>query len=157
MIGQFLNLTGDSLTRVMIPRATPELSDKDYSEISARVINYCFPFMTQFLDNGKITRQLNDCLTIPDLEKLKVDLIYPSLFSDIAEKLNEEYSVNDSERTFLLAWISDRMIKGAQDWYQASGHQRAQAIATQAEGGKKKVGKIIGIDGKPAKPGKILT
>lgn len=154
MIGEHLKLNADSLTRVMIPRATDEESDQVYGQVSTRIIDKAFPFMVQFLDNGKIGAQLDACKTIKEVEALRVDLIYPSLFSDIAEYLNEEEGINDSERTFLLAWISDRLIKGAQDWYQANGHQRAQRIADGHAASGKKAAKILGLG---SRPGKIIT
>lgn len=154
MIGEHLNLSGRSLIETMIPRETPEESSQVYDTISLRVIEKLHPFMAQWIDNEGILKKIHDCLDIKTLELLSVNLIYPSIFSDVADALNAEEGLTDSERTYLLSSIADRMIQGAQGWMRENAHQRAQTIATA---GKQKLGKIIGLDGKKAKPGKIIT
>lgn len=151
MIGEHLDLKGQSLIQVMLPRTDPEEPGKIYDRITTRIIQKLHTFLAQYIENEEILKKLHTCKTIQDLEGLQVKLIYPSLFADLAEELNTEEDISDSERTYLLANIADRMIAGAQDWYQQMGQQRAQAIAAG-----KGPGKILGMDGKKAKPGKII-
>lgn len=161
MISQHICTTGDSLIAVMIPRATIEVSETLYRDISDALIKQCHPFLVKWLDNEKVIEKVHDCKTIEDLEKLNVTLIYPSLFSDLAEHLDKEEGLNDTERAFILARVADKMIEGAQDWLTGLGHQRANAIAN---GGAAKqiispVGGLFTPEGKEArkKKGKIIT
>lgn len=157
MIGEQLNLDGRSLVNVFFPRETVEESDKAYSEAGAFIINRLHPFLAEWLEKEGIMAKIHACNSIKELEDMRVDLIYPRIFQDIAAEVNAMEQFNDTERMALLLLTADRMIKGAQDWYQGMGLQRVERIAAAGNDKKAKLGKILGLDGRPAKPGKIIT
>lgn len=156
MIQQHIKKDAGSLIAVMIPRETDEISEALYKEVGDYLIKRFHPHLAQWLQNEKIVEKVHKCETIEHLEKLDVTLIYPSLFSDLAEELDKNEALSDTERTFMLAMTADRMIKGAQDWLTGIGHQRANAIANPPE-----KGSIITMDRDPylkkPKKGKIIT
>lgn len=161
MISQHIKLDGESLIAVMIPRETVEASEALHREISQYLVKRFHPHLAQWLDNEKIVEKVHACKTLEELEKLDVVLIYPSLFSDLAEQLDTEGRLSDTEKAFILTQVADSMIKGAQDWLTGLGHQRANAIAS---GGAAKqvispVGGLFTPEGKKAreKKSRIIT
>jgi len=156
MITPLINTQGDSLIACMIPRATAKESEDLYKEVSEYLTHRFHPFLAQFLQNEKIVQKVHACKSIEELEKLDVPIIYPSLFSDLAEALDKEERLTDTERAFVLTQVADRMVKGAQDWLTGLGHQRAEVIAN-GDQAKKIVVPGLYTEEKKSKKNRIIT
>jgi len=157
MISNHLKLNGESLIAVMIPRATPEDSEALYRDITGKIITKLHHFLAQFLSNGLIVTKVHACKTIEELEQLDCEIVYPSMFADIATEVDAEPDLTDLERGFIFSAVADRMVKGAQDWFTNLARQRAQVIANPPVE-KKSKNKIVDMNGKPAgESNRIIT
>lgn len=151
MIGELLNLEALSTINVMIPRATAAESNALFKEISDKALDTTYPKMIGYLEGEKVIKRIHACNSEEELLALRIQLLYPGVWKDLVDLLNAEERLNDSERTFLVAWLATEMLSAANDWYQQSSRQRMQAIVNIPKG------KIISLERPTKKGGKIIT
>lgn len=131
MIGETFNLEGDSLVHVILPRQTPEDSERVFKEISDRITDMMYPSLTGHMELQQIPKRAHECKTMEELEKMKYDLIPGDFFKNMIDALNKEPHLNDLERTYLLVHLSERIIFSSKQYADSIMRERAKRILAE--------------------------
>lgn len=129
MIGDTFDFKAPSLVAVIMHRETPEEAEKQYKEITERLIDEYYPILTGWLEKQEIVKKAHNCLFPEDLEKVRYDLIPDTFFEDLTAKVNGEKGLlNDAERMFILIQLSDRIVFAAKQYCNTIMRQRLQVL-----------------------------
>lgn len=133
MISEHLDLKAGSLVAAVLNRKdqSEETREKFYGTITKTIADKFYPRIQQFLDTQGFLKMVDDCKTVEEIEALRCDLLYPTLFEDIAQELDENSHVTDLERIFLFSRIIEALTKSVYHWFEKSCYQRMERIRIQ--------------------------
>lgn len=133
MIGQELNLNGESLISVFLPRTTPEESESLYKTVGQQILDEFNPILAAWMEQQTIIKRMHECKTLEQLEAMKYDLLPKDFYQQLSDKLNLVAEISDSERLFFMFKLTDRLLFSTRQWVDLVGQQRAQAIVSQKQ------------------------
>lgn len=129
MISDKLRLDGDSLVSICINRGSIDESEKYFKALSNKLVDKFYPELTAYLERVGALKQIHDCKTIKELEKLHFPCVPDDLPIKLATELDGLEELNDTERMFAFFRIFDVLMTGAFNHVQTLLHQRAEIIA----------------------------